>query len=122
MRENIRRFTQSEYTRVLDNHNAHVRGLSQGDCEKILMDHGASYGQAKNGAYVYIHHRSHLSPIQRGSQDKYDQLLDDFGARQKRQRKCVEYLESLGYTYGQAKSAVYNYRVSRGLIGKKPSL
>jgi len=86
MRENIRRSMQSEYTRISDNHNAHVRGLSHGDCEKILMDHGASYGQAKNGACVYIDHRGHLSPIQSGSQDKYDQLLDDFGSTHQRPR------------------------------------
>jgi hypothetical protein len=54
-----------------------------------------------------------------GTQDEYDELLENFGARQKRQIECVRHLESLGYSYGQAKTAVYKYRVNRKLIGKR---
>lgn len=115
----IQRSTQNKYTHILDKHSGRMCNLSQRDCEKILMEHGADYGQAKNGAYVYIHHREHLDLAQKGFQDKYNQLLDDFGGRQKTQIECVEYLESLGYSYGQAKTAVYKYRLCRGLIGKR---
>jgi hypothetical protein len=119
MAEPLRQFTQREYTRVLDECGARVRGLGQTECENILMEHGASYLRARNGAYVYLHHGDHMLPTDRGSQDEYNQLLDEFGATEKAPMDCIKYLESLGRSYGQAKSAVYNYRVKKGLIGRR---
>ena len=118
MVDRIRYFSQNEYTRILNKHNARSRNLTQCQCEKILMGCSASYQQAKNGAYVYLHHGEHLTMYQRGSQDEYDQLLDNFGGRNKKPKDCVKYLESLHFSYGQAKTAVYKYRVSRKLIRK----
>ena len=54
MCDDIGHFGQGEYTRVLNFHLARARHLTQGECELILMEHGASYQQAKNGAYVYL--------------------------------------------------------------------
>ena len=117
MAEPMRPFTQNEYTRVLDECGARVHGLGQSECEKILVEHGVPLGRARNGAYVYLHHGDHMAATHRGSQDEYDRLLDEFGATEKGSMECIKYLESLGRSYGQAKSAVYNYRVRRGLIG-----
>ena len=50
---------------------------------------------------------------------KYDQILDDFNASKKRSIECIRHLESMGFSYGQSKTAVYKYRVSRNLIGKR---
>jgi hypothetical protein len=49
------RFSQEEYNHLLDAHNARLLGLSQSECELILMAAGATREQAKNGAYVYLH-------------------------------------------------------------------
>jgi len=112
----IQRFSQNEYNRVLDKHSAGVKGLSQTECENILIKYGASYEQAKNGAYVYIHHDGNARGTRQGSQDEYTEILDKFGATQKPPQECIRYLESLGFSYGQSKSAVYNYRCNKGLI------
>mgnify|MGYP000669196467 CR=1 FL=1 len=114
----IRYFDQKEYNRVLDSHGARIRGLSQGECESLLMDHGASYQQAKNGAYVYLHHGGGGSATSRTSQDEYARILNRFGAVGKTNLECVNHLQNFGFTYGQAKSAVYKYRQKRGLIRK----
>ena len=119
MNERIQYFSQDEYTRILHQHNARARGLSQTGCEKILIDAGASYEQAKNGAYVYLHHGNHLIANRRTTQDEYDQILDDFDARNMAPKECIRHLEVMGFSYGQAKTAVYKYRVSRNLIGKR---
>ena len=104
---------------MLDAHSAKSRRLSQAECERILMKHGASPGQAKNGAYVYIHHDGNRGSDQRGTKEEYTRLLDDFGAQNKQPQVCIRYLEDLGFSYGQSKTAVYNYRKDRGLIGKR---
>ena len=117
--DSLREFTQREYSRLLEENHARSRGLSQGACERILMDHGASYQQAKNGAYVYLHHSQNTYPKSRATRQEYAELLDGICAKAKRQRECVEYLEGLGYTYGQAKSAVHRYRVDNNLIRKR---
>lgn len=83
---------------------------------KILMDLGASYNQAKNGAYTYIHHGAHLISKQKGAQSQYDKLLDEFDGTQKSNMDCIRYLESIGFSQGQSKNAVYKYRSKRGLI------
>jgi hypothetical protein len=93
-----------------------LRGLSQSDCEEILMKAGASHQQAKNGAYVYLHHGENLQMIKRADQTEYDKILDEFGAQFQSNQAGIRLLESLGFSYGQAKSAVYKYRKSRGLI------
>lgn len=110
----LRSFSQEEYSRVLDEHNGSALGYTQ--CIGILMEHGASFNQAKNGAYIYLYHHNHLLAQQRGSQDRYNELLDDFDGTSKSNMECIRYLESLGFSYGQAKSAVYNYRTTKGLI------
>ena len=113
----MRYFKQEEYNRILDTHSARKPNLSQTKCERILMACGASYNQAKNGAYVYLHHSDNFTSNKRGTKKEYTHLLDNFNAINKSQRLCVKYLEGLGYSYGQAHTAVYNYRHERGLIG-----
>ena len=107
-------YNQEEYTRVLNEHNGHK--LSNAQCIDILVEHGASYNQAKNGAYTYLHHGGHLEVGKRGSQDLYNRHLDKFDAVAKSNMECIHYLENLGFSQGQSKSAVYNYRRSKGLI------
>ena len=118
MGKSIQRFSQNEYNRILDEHLAKSKELSQTDCQDILVKHGASYEQAKNGAYVYIHHDGNAKGARRGSREEYAELLDDFEATQKPSQECIQYLESLGFSYGQSKTAVYNYRCDKGLIRK----
>ena len=119
MCDSIKFFKQQEYTRVLDNHRGGGRRLSQTACEKILIEHGASYHQAKDGAYVYLHHGGFNPATSRNTQTEYDQLLDKFGATRKTYIECVESLKALGFTYGQAKTAVHKYREKKRLIGRK---
>lgn len=114
----LTRFSQEEYSQLLDSHRARQRGLSQAECEQLLSAGGATYEQAKNGAYVYLHHGSHVTAQQRGSQSEHESILNAFGARSKPPQESIRHLESLGYSYGQAKTAVYNYRVKHGLIGR----
>lgn len=115
----ISTFSQEEYKRVFDAFSARSRGFSQTECEKILMDHGASHGQAKNGAYVYLHHTKNIKRISRkGTVSEYKKLLDDFNGTNKSNQECVRYLERKGFTYGQAKSAAYRYRVNKDIIGR----
>jgi len=117
MSNHLKNFTQEEYSRILDKCKGHQ--LSNAECMKILMDHGASYNQAKNGAYTYLHHGDHLIAKQKGSQNQYNQLLDEFDGTQKSNIDCIRYLESLGFSQGQSKNAVYKYRCKRGLISRK---
>ncbi len=110
----LKKFNQHEYSRVLDGHGG--RKLTQTQCEKILREHGASFMQAKNGAYTYLHHGNHIEVTQRGRQDIYNQLLDKFGGTGKTNMECILFLESQGFSQGQAKNAVHKYRLKRGLI------
>ncbi len=110
----LENFNQREYSRLLDEHGG--RKLTQTQCEKILGEHGASFMQAKNGAYTYLHHGNHIELTQKGSQDIYNQLLDEFDGTRKTNMECIHYLEGLGYSQGQAKNAVHKYRWKRGLI------
>ena len=109
------RSSQAEYNTILDGVKARVRGLLQGECERVLMKHGYSYQQAKNGAYLYLHHSKSLVSKCRGSTEKYAKILDAFGASEKEPKECVAHLESMGFSYGQAHTAVYKYRCDRGL-------
>ena len=110
----LEKFNQHEYSHVLDEHGEHK--LTQTQCEKILRGHGASFMQAKNGAYTYLHHGDHIELTQKGRQDIYNQRLDEFDGTRKSNMECIHYLESLGYSQGQAKNAVHKYRWKRGLI------
>jgi len=119
MNERIQHFKQSKYTRILDKYNAHEKGLSYSQCEKILIDAGASYEQAKNGAYVYLHHKNHLKTGPKMTQEEYDQILDNFDACNMKPKECIGHLEVMGFSYGQAKTAVYNYRDNINLIKRR---
>lgn len=83
------------------------------------MAAGASFEQAKNGSYVYLHHSQYLKGKNITTQDEYDQILDDFNAPKKRSIYCIRHLESIGFSYDQAKTAVHKYRSNRNLIGKR---
>ena len=119
MNERIQHFKQDEYTRILDKNNACEKGLSYSKCERILIDAGVSYEQAKNGAYVYLHHKNHLKAGHKMTQEKYEQILDNFNACNKEPKECIRHLEEIGLSYGQAKTAVYKYRDNRNLIKKR---
>ena len=75
MTKQIRFFKQKEYSRILDSYKTRDKNLSQSECERILMEHGASYQKAKNGAYVYLHHYRYSDPIQKASQNEYNKIL-----------------------------------------------
>ncbi len=119
MVKEIQHFSQTEYNRVLDAHSAKTCQLSQAKCERILINHGASAMQAKNGAYVYIHHDGNRGSNMQGAKEEYTRLLDQFNAPNKKPKDCIRYLENLGFSYGQSKNAVYNYRIDRGLVKKR---
>ena len=114
------RRSQKEHNKILDEHSARTTNLSQTECEVILIRRGVSSGQAKDGAYVYIHHNGNVNigRSRLGTQGEYTEILDDFEAFQKTPQECIVYLKSLGFRYGQSKSAVYNYRCNKGLIRK----
>lgn len=114
----IKKRIQDDYNRILDSNRARAKRLSQSECEEILMSQGISYGQAKNGTHVYLNHGGDISSNRRGSHDEYEELLNRFDACDKQPKECINYLESLGFGYRQAQSAVYQYRVRKGLIRK----
>ncbi len=111
-------FSQQDYDQLLDAQNARARALTQGECERILMDAGATYEQAKNGDFVYLHHGDTVSGVRTGSKEEYERLLNEFGALSKTPKACINYLESLGFGYRQAQTAVHKYRQRHDLIGK----
>lgn len=110
------RRSQKDYNAILDAAKARARGLSQAECERILTDRGCTYEQAKNGAYVYLHHGKHLVTKRRGTAVEYAVILDAFGAQGKEPKECIAHLERMGFSYRQAQTAVYNYRCDRGLV------
>jgi len=111
------RFSQREYNRILDTHNAQLLSLSQSESEHLLMQSRASKGQAKNGAYVYLRSGRNMISSRKGSREEYDRILGNFEAKTKAPQDCIRHLESLGFGYRQAQTAVYNYRKRNGLIG-----
>lgn len=113
-----KRYSQEDYNRILDAARARANRLSQRECEKILISKGASPEQAKNGAYVYLHHEGDGSSTRRGSREEYEKLLNSFDAPDKQPKECIEYLKSLGFGYRQSQTAVYQYRTRKGLIRK----
>lgn len=112
------RNSQQEYNEILDAVNAREKGLSQTECESILIKNGCKYQQAKNGSYVYLHHGNNLTSKRRGSKKEYTQILDSIRAYEKKPKECIAHLESMEFSYRQAQTAVYNYRKERHLIGK----
>jgi DNA-binding transcriptional MerR regulator len=117
--ENIRYFSQDEYNRILEDYSARTNKFNQTECESVLRKHGASPQQAKNGAYVYLHHSGNHGGSLQGTREEYNRHLNEFNAREQAPQQCIQYLESFGYSYGQAKTAVYNYRQDHGLIRKR---
>lgn len=115
-----KRFTQEEYSRLLDSHNARPLGISQSECERLLMEAGATREQAKNGAYVYLHHGANTFSFRRGSREEYERILNDFCAKTKAPMDCICHLERLGFGYRQGgstrpvKGAVMHERCGHG--------
>lgn len=114
MCDDLQYFNQDDYARVLDNHGG--REIGYADCIRILKAHGAADGQAKNGAYTYLHHGEHITTHSRGSQAEYNRILNDVNGQLMSNMECIKYLESMGFSQGQAKNAAYNYRKRIGLI------
>lgn len=112
------RKSQTEYNKILDSANARTRGLLNGECMDILIAHGCTYEQAKNGTYVYLWHKDNLITKRRGSIAEYSEILNAFNAEKKEPKECITHLESMDYSYGQAKSAVHQYRRAKGLISR----
>jgi hypothetical protein len=70
----------------------------------------------KQGAIVNVGKRV-------GSGEEYTRILSVFEAELKKSREAVEHLKSLGFTTGQARSAVYRYRrtvLGNIVVPKKP--
>lgn len=112
------RNSQQEYNEILETLNAREKGLSQTECESILIKKGYTYEQSKNGSYVYLHHGNNLISKRRGTKKEYALILDRISAHQKQPKECISHLEKMGFSYRQAQTAVYNYRKDRHLIGK----
>jgi len=112
------RKSQTEYNKILDSAKARARGLSNGECVSILIAHGYTFEQAKNGTYVYLHHKNSLVTKRRGSAAEYAEILNAFDAEKKEPKDCIAHLERIGFSYRQAQTAVYNYRRSRGLVSR----
>lgn len=110
------RGSQTEYNVILDAAKARALGISQAECERILMDRGYTDEQAKNGAYVYLHRGKNIVSKRRGSAVEYAEILDAFDAEGKEPKQCIAHLERMGFTYRQAQTAVYSYRRDRGLV------
>ena len=114
MCERLNTFNQREHSRVLNNHGG--RSLRNKECVEILMDHGATFNQAKNAAYTYLRHGNFLAVQRRSAQIEYNRILEQFKGHSKTNQECIRHLESLGYSQGQAKNAVWKYRRAKGLI------
>ena len=55
----------------------------------------------------------------------YEAILSAFDAEHRSNREAVLYLEAMGFSSGQARSAVYQYRKKRGLVrsrAKRPQI
>jgi hypothetical protein len=114
VRRSSGRGEQAEYNRLLDEFGGKTK--TPAECLEYLVGLGFSINQAKNAVHVYRKGGPTESTFRLDRWER-DRLLDDFDAPRKKPRQCVEYLRSLGCTYRQATTAVYNYRLQRGLIG-----
>ena len=107
---------QFEYNRLLDAFNARTKRKKESI--EYLIAQGYTNEQAENAVHVYWKGGKTEATF-RLSKDLRDQMLDDFYAIQKKPKECVNHLMSQGCSYRQATSAVYQYRVERGLIGRR---
>lgn len=55
----------------------------------------------------------------RGRYEEYERILEHFGASDRANRESVRHLMDLGFSSGQARSAVHRYRERHGLLRKK---
>ena len=108
-----RRGEQAEYNRLLDAFGS--RGKTYQECVEYLISLGFTGNQAKNAVHVYRRGGATHATF-RLSADQRNRLLDEFGARRKTPKECVNYLMKQGCTYRQATSAVYQFRKEKGLI------
>jgi len=104
---------QGEYNRLLRAFDAGNK--SRHDCVYHLVSKGFSYDQASNAVHVYFKGGDAYASFKL-SGDERNRLLDRFDAEHKSPKDCVDHLMKYGCTYHQATSAVYQYRVDRGLI------
>ena len=107
------RVNQDEYNRHLRAFNAETKPKK--DSVNYLISKGFSREQAENAVHVYFKGGQTTASF-RLTGDHRDQLLDDFNAKHKTNKECVDYLMAYGCTYRQANSASYNYRKEKGLI------
>lgn len=109
----LARGDQAEYNRLLDSFGGSTKTYQE--CVDSLVGLGFSEAQAKNAVHVYRKGGATQARF-RLDRDQRDRLLDQFGARRKTPKECVDFLMSQGCTYRQATSAVYQYRKDRSLI------
>jgi hypothetical protein len=114
-RGRIGRGNRDEYNRLLDAFNAKNKPKREGTA--YLVSLGFSRERAKNAVHVYFKGGEAKATFVL-SGNMRNQLLDNFNARQKSHKECVEYLRNEGCIYTQANSAVHRYRLECGLIGK----
>jgi uncharacterized protein YjbK len=112
---NKSRVSQDEYNKLLDTFNA--KNKRKRDNMNFLISQGFSYEQAKNAVHVYFKGSPTSASFTLSSEHR-NQLLDDFDAKYKLPKDCVNHLMECECTYRQATSAVYQYRVEKGLIGE----
>lgn len=55
----------------------------------------------------------------RSTDEDYERILSQFGATKRATAECVNHLLSLGFSRGQARSAVYRFRQRHGLIRER---
>jgi len=110
------RGNQEQYNRLLQAFNADNK--SKRDSVNYLVSKGYSREQAQNAVHVYFKGGQATASF-RLSREHRDELLDDFDAKHKSNKECVDYLINYGCTYRQATSAAYKYRLEKGLIGNQ---
>ena len=60
----------------------------------------------------------HEQSPHRGREEDYEHILEAFEAAKRPTQESVRHLMALGFSLGQARSAVYRYRERRGLLEK----
>jgi len=86
-------------------------------CEQHLITLGYTYEQAKNAVHGF-RTGSETTAIIRRSKYEWDGILDRFGLEHAPKEMITHLREKYEATYRQARSAVYQYRKSRGLVGR----
>ena len=109
------RGNQDKYNKLLKTFNASNKPKK--DSINYLITEGFSREQAENAVHVYFKAGQTTASF-RLTREKRNQLLNDFDAKHKPPKVCVDFLMKYGCTYRQANSAVYQYRQEKGLIGK----